>query len=121
MQYPHKMVLSAHDKRGKMTEITNIPATLDIKTSVSDLSVTLTFTGINLTGYTFSVLTHGADGNDTTWTVANTDLVNGIITISLTDVQIATIGKGYHSWDLEANSGVASGDKYYLSGTFQVV
>lgn len=104
-----------------MTEITNIPATLDIKTSVSDLSIVLTFTGINLTGYTFSVLTHGSDGNDTTWTIANTDLVNGIITISLTDIQIAAMGKGYHSWDLEANSGIASGDKYYLSGLFQVV
>ena len=104
-----------------MTEITNIPATLDIKTSISDLSVTLTFTGINLTGYAFTVLVHGKDGNDTAWTVTNTDLAGGIITISLTDVQIAAIGKGYHSWDLEANSGVVSGDKYYLSGLFQVV
>ena len=108
-----------------MAEITNIPATLDVKTSISDLSLTLTFgpvdARINLTGYTFSALVHGNDGNDTAWTVTNTDLVNGVITISLTDAQIATIGKGYHSWDLEANSGVASGDKYYLSGTFQVV
>lgn len=104
-----------------MTEITNIPTTLDVKTSISDLPITLTFTGIDLTGYTFTVLVHGNDGNDTAWTVSNTDLVNGVITISLTDVQIATIGKGYHSWDLEANSGVASGDKYYLSGLFQVV
>ena len=104
-----------------MTEITNIPATLDVKTSISDLSITLTFTGINLTGYTFIVLVHGKDGTDTAWTVTNTDLVNGVITISLTDVQIAAIGKGYHSWDLEANSGVVSGDRYYISGLFQVV
>ena len=104
-----------------MTEITNIPATLDVKTSISDLSITLTFTAVNLTGYTFTVLVHGADGVDTAWTVTNTNLAGGVITISLTDVQIAALGKGYHSWDLEANSGVASGDRYYISGLFQVV
>ena len=104
-----------------MTQITNIPATLDVKTSISDLSIVLTFTAVNLTGYTFIVLVHGADGVDTTWTVANTNLAGGIITISLTDVQIAAIGKGYHSWDLEANSGVPSGDLFYISGLFEVV
>ena len=104
-----------------MTETTHIPATLDIKTSISDLSLTLTFTAVDLTGYTFVVLVHGADGVDTAWTVANTNLAGGVITISLTDVQIAAIGRGYHSWDIEANSGVASGDRYYISGLFQVV
>jgi hypothetical protein len=105
-----------------MTEITNIPATLDIKTSISDLSFVLTFTAIDLTGYTFAALVHVADtGTDVSWTVTNTNLAGGIITLSLTDVQIAAIGKGYHSWDIEANSGVASGDRYYISGLFQVV
>ncbi len=104
-----------------MTLIINIPATQDIQTAISDLSLTLTFTAIDLTGYTFVVLVHGADGVDTAWTVANTNLAGGVITISLTDVQIAAIGKGYHSWDIEANSGVASGDRYYISGLFQVV
>lgn len=106
-----------------MTEITNIPATLDIKTSMSDLSISLTFgnPATNLTGYTFIALVYGADGTNTSWTITNTDLVNGIITISLTDVQIATIGKGYHLWDIEGNSGIASGDKYYIRGVFQVI
>ncbi len=104
-----------------MTLITNIPATQDIQTAISDLSLVLTFTAVDLTGYTFVVLVHGADGVDTAWTVANTNLAGGVITISLTDVQIAAIGKGYHSWDIEANSGVASGDRYYISGLFQVV
>ncbi len=105
-----------------MTEITNIPATLDIKTSISDLSFVLTFTAIDLTGYTFAALVHVADtGTDVSWTVTNTNLAGGIITLSLTDVQIAAIGKGYHSWDIEANSGVVSGDRYYISGLFQVV
>lgn len=104
-----------------MTLITNIPATQDIQTAISDLSLVLTFTGVNLTGYTFVVFVHGADGVDTAWTVANTNLAGGVITISLTDVQIAAIGKGYHSWDIEANSGVAGGDRYYISGLFQVV
>jgi len=105
-----------------MTLITNIPATQDIQTAISDLSLVLTFTGIDLTGYTFAALVHIADtGTDVSWTVANTNLAGGIITISLTDVQIAAIGKGYHSWDIEANSGVVSGDRYYISGLFQVV
>ncbi len=104
-----------------MTEtVYNTPGALNLVTSMSDFPLVLTFTGVNLTGYTFAALVH-ANGTDTSWTVANTDLANGIITISLTDVQIAAIGKGYHSWDIEANSGVASGDRYYISGLFTVV
>lgn len=104
-----------------MTEtVYNTPGALNLVTSMSDFPLVLTFTGVNLTGYTFAALVH-ANGADTSWTVANTDLANGIITISLTDVQITAIGKGYHSWDIEANSGVISGDRYYISGLFQVV
>ena len=84
--------------------------------------MTLTFTATDLTGYTFIALVHVADtGTDVSMTVTNTNLAGGVITLSLTDVQIAAIGKGYHSWDIEANSGVASGDRYYISGLFQVV
>ena len=61
----------------------------------------LTFTGQNLTGYTFAAPITG--GNTTTaFTVTNTDLANGKITISLTSAQwsaLPIIGATYTlSW-----------------------
>ena len=78
-----------------MADIEQLPGELNIKTSISDdLSILLDF-NLNLTGYTFSANIVKAGGQTLVpFAIATTDLTNGKITISVTDVQLTAIGVG---------------------------
>ena len=66
-----------------MTEVTQVPGSLDIKAKKGDdLSILIDFS-IDMTGYTFEAGVNENEGNVTPITVANTNLPAGQITISL--------------------------------------
>jgi len=103
-----------------MTTLNQEPADLDIVISVDDDFSYLVDFDINLTGYTFSgyVVKQPEDNPLTAFTISNTDLTNGQITISLTDTQIATLGQGTHKYYLTwVVSGLA---RRVLAGDFTI-
>lgn len=103
-----------------MTTLDQTPAELDIAISIDDDFSYLVDFDINLTGYTFAagVVKYPENILKTTIAVANTDLANGQITISLTDAQIAALGAGTHKWYLTWTVGGAS--RRVLAGDFVV-
>jgi hypothetical protein len=99
-----------------MADLTQIPGTLNIKTTaVDDLSFLLDF-DVVLTGYTFS--SKVVANSLTSITVTDTDLSAGKITLSLTDVQLTAIGTGSFLWYLDWTTGTTT--RRVLAGTFTI-
>jgi len=100
-----------------MADIEQIPGELNLLTTADDdFSVLLDF-DVVLTGYTFvAKVEHGS--TTTAMTVTATDLAAGKITISLTNLQLTTIGEGKFRWYLIWTTGTT--DRRILAGTFTV-
>lgn len=99
------------------TEFDQLPGRLDIAVGLADdLSLLLTFS-INLTGYTVSGAVVKNDV-ETAFGIANTDLTNGKVTISLTSAQITALQLGRCEWYLKWV--VAGASRRVLAGDFYV-
>jgi hypothetical protein len=102
-----------------MTTFQQLPGELDIEVGLGDdLSLLLDF-DIALTGYTFTgAIQNRSGGEDTDFTIVETNLASGQITISLTDTEISTLGVGVHqyylTWEVDSLS------RRVLAGTFTV-
>lgn len=102
-----------------MATVKQIPGRLDIVLAQGDdMSILLDF-DIDMTGYTFAASTDEVDGSTTTITVAETDLANGQITLTMTDTLSAAIAVGVHKWYLDRTN--AGSQRRYLAGDFVVV
>lgn len=100
-----------------MATYSQTPGDLDLEVGLGDDFSMLIDFDISLTGYTFESKVTKPSG-DVTITVTNTDLSAGQITLSLTDVQITSIGFGRYSWYLTWTTGSAS--RRVLAGDFTV-
>ena len=87
------------------------PGDLNINVGLGDsLSRLLTFTQnaapLVLTGYTVTAFADKNDGTQTAFTIVNTNLAAGQVTISLTAAQVTSLGAGTHHYYV-----------YYTNGT----
>jgi len=100
-----------------MATISQIAANLDLNWMAGDELSLLLDADISFTGYTITAAVLHSD-TTTAMTVANTDLSAGQVTLSLTDTQTTTIGKGYHSWYVKWTVGGV--DRKIISGQFNL-
>ena len=106
-----------------MAEVTQVAGVLDIKINKGDdVSLLLDF-DIDLTGYTFESKVVESDGTETVFTVADTDLSAGQITLTMTDTLsdaiAATTDRTPHQWYVDRTN--AGNQRRYLAGDFEVV
>ena len=108
-----------------MAQISGTAGTLNIDVIQGDtMSILLDFTSngtvLNLTGYTFSsyVMLNGAQV--VAITTANTSLINGQVTISLTNTQTAALTAKTYDWYFRWVD-LASTVKTVITGSFVVV
>lgn len=105
------------------TTVQQIPGALNIEVGLGDDWSYLLDFDVSLSGYTFDAKVVYISNNTETslsMSVANTDLANGQITLSLTDTQITTIGTGaQNKWYLIWTTGSTS--RRILAGTFKVI
>jgi hypothetical protein len=99
-----------------MTDITQMPAEVNLKFCTADYMSYLLDFDMSLAGYTFSAKVEHSTSTDIT--VTNTDLAAGKITISLTNAQITAIGTGSFLWYLDLTTGATK--RRYLAGTFTI-
>ena len=96
------------------------PGQLDIPIALGDaLSFKITFTGMNLTAYTIEAGINVSDDTTILMTVTNTDLENGIITLSITSETSATLPVMPLTWYLKM--GISGEYRTYIAGTITVV
>jgi len=101
-----------------MTDLNQKPALIDIYVASDDSFSSLVDFDIVLTGYTVTAkVMH--DGTSTAFTVVDTDLSAGQITISLTQAQITAIGVGKYKWYLHYVKTTTS--RRALSGSFNII
>lgn len=97
-----------------MADFEQIPGTLNVKVALGDdLVLPLQFS-IALTGYTFV-----ADMGGQTPAQDVSQLASGILTLTLTDTQIAALGEGSFEWSLQWT--LAGASRTVLAGAFRVV
>jgi hypothetical protein len=104
-----------------MTAVTleQVPAEVHIEVAVDDSFSSLVDLSISLTGYTVTAVVEHNSGSTTSFTVVNTDLSAGQVTISLTKAQITAIGVGVHHWYLRYGNGTV--ERRAFAGDFRVV
>ena len=82
-----------------MTDLEQLPAEINISAVVRDSFSSLIDFDINLTGYTVTAYVDHHDGEtQTAFTIDETNLSSGQVTISLTAAQLTSIGIGEHKW-----------------------
>jgi hypothetical protein len=102
-----------------MTNLQQLPAELNIEIAISDDFSYLFDFDINLTSYTFEgAVSKSPNGELTEFTIVETDLSTGQITVSLTYDQINALGVGTHTWYLSWT--VSSTTRKVLAGNFTV-
>ena len=104
-----------------MTELTQIPDNINITVALGDSFTSLIDFDIDLTAYVATAVVNINDGTAVSFTVVDTDLSAGQVTISLTAAQITTIGAGNHRWYFKYVNGAGSLTRRTFSGTFTVL
>lgn len=102
-----------------MTDLIQQPAEINILVAIDDSFSSLVDLSISLTGYTVTAFVDKLGGGSEEFTVVNTDLAAGKVTISLTSAQIASIGDGLHHWYWRYTNGTIS--RRAFAGTFKVI
>ena len=103
-----------------MTDLTQLPAEINIEAVVRDSFSSLVDFDIDLTGYTVTAYVDPVDGGtQTAFTIVETDLSAGQVTISLTAAQVTTIGEGTHKWYLKWVVGVTT-IRTAFAGNFKI-
>jgi len=101
------------------TQLTQEPADVKISAILRDSFSSLIDFDIVMTGYTVTAYVVPASGDDAVaFTVVNTDLSAGQVTISLTAAQMASIGLGTHKWYLQWV--VSTTTRTTIAGDFEV-
>ena len=95
-----------------------VPAEVNIEVAIDDSFSSLVDFSIVLTGYTVTAYVDKNDGTQTAFTVVNTDLAAGQVTISLTKTQITALGEATHRWYLRYGNGTI--ERRALAGNFKV-
>ena len=106
-----------------MAEVTQIAGVLDIEFNQgNDVSVLLDY-DIDLTGYTFEAKVTETDGTETSFTVVETSLANGQITLTMTDTLSGAIAittdRPPHQWYLDRTN--AGNQRRHFSGDCKVI
>lgn len=100
-------------------ELEQIPAHVNIRVAIDDSFSSLIDLSISLTGYTVTAFVEKTDGTTQAFTVTNTDLAAGQVTISLTAAQVTAIGEGAHKWYYKYINGSIA--RRAFAGQFQVI
>jgi len=101
------------------TQLTQEPADVKISAILRDSFSSLIDFDIVMTGYTVTAYVVPASGDDAVaFTVVNTDLSAGQVTISLTAAQMVSIGLGMHKWYLQWV--VSTTTRTAIAGDFEV-
>jgi len=100
-----------------MTEISQLPAEVNITTTpYDDFSLLLDF-NLDLTGYTFTCTLY-ENSNAHAIAVTNTDLSAGKVTLSIQNTILATIPLGSWRWQFHWVATPGSVDRLVLAGKF---
>jgi hypothetical protein len=102
-----------------MVQIEQTPAEVDIIAAVDDSFSSLIDLDISLTGKTVAAQVDLFSGGTQAFTVVNTNLASGQVTISLTSAQMTSIGVGEHRWFLRYYDGSSS--RRAFAGRFTVI
>ena len=103
-----------------MAELQQLPSEINISAVYRDSFSTDIDFDIDMTGYVVTAYVDILAGTEQAFTVVETDLSAGQITISLTAAQMATIGEGEHKWYFQWVVTATAAVRTAFAGTFVV-
>ena len=103
-----------------MTELQQLPSEINISAVFRDSFTTDIDFDIDMAGYVVTAFVDIVAGDQESFTVAETDLSLGQLTISLTAVQMEIIGEGNHRWFFQWVVTATGAVRTAFAGTFEV-
>ena len=103
-----------------MAELQQLPSEINISAVLRDSFTTDIDFDIDMTGYVVTAFVDIVAGTQEEFTVVETDLSLGQLTISLTAAQMETIGEGEHGWYLQWVITATSAVRTAFAGEFTV-